>query len=303
VFPTAYAGTSNLNLSAIDPLASVAAIVPMDVATHTFKIRNLGAATHALIDVVGYFSAAGTDGYRSLTPKRILNTTTGLNVPKAKLTPNQVVDVPASVLASFGVPADAKSVIVNLGVVNQTGSGWFAVFPDAFSGTSNLNYTKYTRADLAITTLNSAGGFRLMNSSSSADATIDILGYLGGSSAAARYVAIPSPVRIGDTRYGNGGRYGALPAGGTLTLDGAKLHGVPFTAAGLWVGVTAVSNSPGYLSTFAAGPRPPGVSTLNFGNGRQVPNAAAPGLSSDGQFSTYASAPTQAIVDLFGYFK
>jgi hypothetical protein len=238
-------------------------------------------------------------------PTRILDTRTTTGGHLGPLRPGETVSV--TDVATAGVPADAVAVVVNLTAVAPTGNGYLSAFPDAFSGTSTLNYGRFTRANLAVVTLNSSHGFNLYNSSGTVNALVDVVGYLGGTGADASFVSLPSPVRICDTRYGNGGHLGVLPGSSAMTIQSGELFGVPYDATSVWTNLTVVPPAGGYVTAYAAGTSRPAVSNLNFTHGRVIPNAAAVGLSTGaataGQLSLFAAGTTNLIVDLFGYFE
>ena len=307
VFPSTYAGTSNLNLSNLDPIASVAAAVPLD-AGHTFRVYDGGASTNVIVDVVGYFAPVGSSateaGYGALAaPTRILDTRTTLGGHRGLLANAKQLTIP--IAGRVGVPADATSVIVNVTATDQRGSGYLSLFPRAPSNpalmTSTLNFGVPTRANLAVVSLDSAGSFAVRDAISSTDVVLDVVGYFARS-ATATYVALPSPTRIADTRTGNGGRLGPLRSNSDLTLDISGIYGVPHDAVGAWTGVIAVPSSVGFLVVKPAGAAGT-TSTLNFLNGRVTANAAAVGVSAAGQIAIHASVVSQAVVDLFGYFR
>jgi subtilisin family serine protease len=300
VYPTSFPGTSNLNLSASDSTAAVAATVALN-AQRGFKVRNTGMGkTNLVIDVVGYFAPAGA-GYQALaTPTRVLDTRTTNGAHHYKVVGNETVTIPFD-SGQAGVPAGATAVAANVTVANMVADGYLAVFPATFTGTSTLNYLRNVRANLAVVGL-SGGAFRIINKGAPVDLVVDVVGYFGPS-ATSKFRVLPSPVRIADTRSGNGGRYGQLPAGGTLTLDEGGLNGLPYGASSVWAGVTAVPTAPGFLTAYPAGQTRPTASTVNFTAGRVVSNAAVVGLQTGDLKVDEQTSPTHAVVDLFGYFS
>ena len=69
--------------------------------------------------------------------------------------------------------------------------------------------------------LNSSRQFKIFNGGSATHVIVDLVGYLT-TSTAGRFVPL-TPVRIVDTSYGNGGRYGPLGAAGTMTVTGSGI--------------------------------------------------------------------------------
>jgi hypothetical protein len=204
-----------------------------------------------------------------------------------------------------GVPADATSVIVNVTAANQASTGYLALSPNCSSATSTVNYLRpgYARANLSVTGLDANHTFCVYDGGGKADVIVDLVGYVGASGTA-RYVPLTSPVRIADTRSGNGGQHAALGAHGTLSLPDAGIFDVPANAKAMLVGLVGANpTATSYLEVFP-GTAPPAspTSTLNLTVNRTVSNSAIASLS-DGTFGIYnAQGAVQAIVDLFGYF-
>jgi hypothetical protein len=303
-FPGRNPGTSNLVLTPLDPSAAVAAVVPLD-AHGNFKVFNKLGKTHVLVDVLGYFSAAGTDGYRGLaSPQRIFDSRTTLGGHHSPLRSGEQVKI--TVLPPTDPDANG-SVLINLTVVNQNHPGYLAAYPSTFAHTSTLNYGAYPRANLTVVKL-SAGSFELLNSGSRANAVVDVVGYLAPTGTG-RFVALPNAVRIGDTRTGVGvqgsGAVSSAPPGVVQNFAVADLNGVPYGAVGAWVGVTAAAVSPSFVVAYPSGTTVPGTSTVNLTPGRTVPNAAVVGLpiESRGQVAIRPQVSSMIVLDLFGYFR
>jgi hypothetical protein len=300
VFPNIYPGTSTLNLSTVDSTAAVFTIVPVGP-NNTIQLRNAGASTHALIDVLGYFAPSGTLGYTALaSPTRILDT-------RQNSGPRVAAGATLTVTAPSSVPS-AKALVVNVTATNETGWGYLSLSPDGLKGTSTLNYMTVTRANSNIVTLNSSRQFKIYNAGSATHIIVDLVGYLA-TSTTGRFVPV-TPVRIVDTRYGNGGRYGPLGAAGTMTVTGSGIFAVPYPAAAVMVGmvpVPAASTPDDYLTIYPSSPRP-NTSSVSFSGGRLVPNgvivnlAAAPSNGPKTSQVYNAAGSVDVVMDLLGYF-
>lgn len=300
---TAWPRTSNLNLSSTDPTAAVFAIVTLG-AGQTITIRNNQSPVNVAVDLLGYFGTGSETGRYSAVPaRRVLDTRTTLGGHLGRLGVNK------SVTVRPAVPAGASAAIVNITVADTSGSGGYVNAAATCSiANSTLNFTRYARANLAIVTLDGSGHFCIKDATSPANVLVDVLGYLSPA-AASSYVALPAPVRIVDTRTGNGGAgNGGPPAplhsGTSDVFWGAGIYDVPKAATALFTGVLAVNaTKSGYFSLFPGIAKPAGAtSTLNFSAGRIVPNAAIVGLNSE-QFGLYNNlGSTDGAIDLFGYF-
>ncbi len=118
-----------------------------------------------------------------------------------------------------------------------------------------------------------------------------------------------SPCRVADTR-GNGfeGQFGTPSLAQATTRNipvPNSFCNAPNTAQAYSMNMTAVvpgGGALGYLTSFPAGQSLPAVATLNAPNGGVVGNAAIVPAGVDQAISVYASAPTNLVVDINGYF-
>jgi subtilisin family serine protease len=294
VYSKVVSGNSTLNLSTKSPDDTVTAVVKLN-SSHGFMLRNAGAATHAVISVLGYFgspTAAGGLGYVALPSRRLLDTRipTGI-AKKAKLVPNQTVTVNAGL---GGVPSTATVAVVNMTALNRAGAGYLTAYPSTAPAMVSLDYRHFPRSSLVVVPL-SQGKFVVQNRLASTDLMIDIVGYFSPA-ATARFVALANPRRIADTRTGNGGRYAALTPNAVVTLDAGGLYQVPYNARALWIGQTAVAGGDGYLTIYPKGTSAPHALNLNFTVGQIVANAGIATLSA----RTATAPPAFSTVDRFG---
>jgi len=295
-------GTSNVNLTTADSTAAVFAVVTLGP-NHTINVRNQAGSVNAIVDLLGYYAPSAAGKYGAVGPTRIVDTRNGLGGHTGALTNTQTVQF--HLPAGSGVPADATSVIVNVTATGQTRTGYLALSPNCSGASSTVNYLQagYTRANLTIAGLDASGGFCVYNSGGPAQAIIDLVGYVGPSGTAL-YVPFTAPVRIVDTRTGNGGQLAPLGADSKITENDAGIFDVPYGAKALLTGVVSANASAASYFEVFPGTSPPAqaTSTLNFTKGRVVSNAAIASLSG-GTFGVYNRFGTaSAIIDLFGYF-
>jgi hypothetical protein len=297
VYPSSYPGTSNLNLSKSDSIAAVSATVALSP-THTFMVRNAGHLTHVVIDVLGYYAPTGM-GYGAVSPFRALDTRTTLGGHHGKVTNNEAVRV--SLSTDSQIPANATAVVINLTATDMTAAGYVSAAASQFTRTSTLNYSaRNTRANLAVVGL-AGRSFEVRNTGAPVDLIVDVVGYYSAT-ATGKFHALPSPVRIADTRTGNGGLHTPVANRGRLNVYAAGLNGVPYSATAIVGSVVVVPTGTGNLSVFAAGATPRS-STVNYSVGRIVPNAFVTGVSG-GVFTAYnAGNPATVAIDEVGYFS
>jgi hypothetical protein len=225
------------------------------------------------------------------------------------LQPNQPETIQVTGLG--GVPSDATAVVVNVTATNTQAPGYLTLYPAGTSPpmASNLNWTPgETVANQATIKLNSQGQLSMV-SSAPTDAIIDVEGYYAPKGNG--FTSL-TPTRICDTRSNNPSNLSGQAAqcnGHSLqpnqpeTIQVTGLGGVPSDATAVVVNVTATNTqAPGYLTLYPAGTSPPMASNLNWTPGETVANQATIKLNSQGQLSMVSSAPTDAIIDVEGYY-
>jgi hypothetical protein len=296
VFPNQFAGTSTLNLTA-GQTAAVAAFVSLGPKQH-ISLRNRNGTVHALVDVVGYFATGTGVGFTSAqAATRILDTRSALGGHPSALGPGEQVTLP--VRGVKGVPADATAVVVNVSGVTPTSDTFLRVTPDGRPGTSTLNLTSGSiRANLAAVGIGADGAIRIQNQQGSTHVLADVQGWFGPGSAG-RYVPLPAPRRVLDSRTAAGG--GALGAGTTRTVSFAGT-GVPAGGrTAVLFNLTGVSPTAStYLTAWPAGRTRPEASNVNLAAGAIVPNAAITDTATMNLFNFAGN--TNVLVDAAGYF-
>ncbi|MEO8370923.1 MAG: hypothetical protein ABI806_17200 [Candidatus Solibacter sp.] len=118
-----------------------------------------------------------------------------------------------------------------------------------------------------------------------------------------RFVPV-TPCRIADTRL-PAGPFGGPSLAAAVPRDFNILNvcGVPANARAYSLNLTVVPlGALGFLSVWPAGQPQPVVSTLNSGDGRVKANAAIVPAGTNGAITLFASNPTNAIIDVNGYF-
>jgi subtilase family protein len=300
VFPDAFTGTSNLNLVRNQAAANlVTATLSSD---GKIRIRNAGGTVQVIVDVVGYYAPTGNGFSQPSSPVRVLDTRNGTGGTTGKVGPGQTITLPVRGVA--GVPAGATAVVLNLTGTQPTSTTDLSVFPDTFTGTSNLNLTAgATRANLVVATIGADGNIRIRNAGGMTHVIADLAGWFQPG-AGSQYVPF-TPKRIMDTRSGNGLKHGPFTANQVVSLQAARINTVPTNATGVVLNVTGVGPSTAtFLTLFPTGQPRPGTSNVNLAAGQIVPNAAYASVGATGQVDIANSAGTiQVLVDIAGYFQ
>jgi hypothetical protein len=170
---------SNLNVT---PGATVANLATVAVGgAGRIRLFNSAGTTHVIVDVVGWYGAAGADHSRfhPLTPSRVLDTRNGPGGHGAPLGPGRTLDL--AVAGAGGVPSTGVSgVVVNITAVAPNAGGWLTAWPSgqAMPNASNLNFVPGSVVpNLAVVKVGAGGKVSLFNSAGSTAVIVDVVGW------------------------------------------------------------------------------------------------------------------------------
>jgi hypothetical protein len=260
-------------------------------------------ATHAIIDINGYFltpGAANGLAFYPLTPCRVADTRAA-QAPALTAGATRIIAVRSS---ACGVPSNAQAYALNATVAPLTSSfGYLTVWPAGQNQpvVSTLNaVTGFVTANAAIVPAGSNGDISVFGSDN-AHLILDITGYFAPPGAVGALTYRPlTPCRSLDTRPSN-----ALQANTARSVSIANACGVPATAKAYSLNATVLPQQGafGFLTLWPAGSSQPLVSTLNALDGQIASNAAiVTALAPGGQISVLGSEPAHLILDVSGYF-
>ena len=274
----------------------------------TVSIYNAStAAVSLVVDLGGYYvSGAPTagGGMVSVTPKRLLDTRIGLGGPQAIAAG---ADLGLKVTGG-AVPTDAVAVLLNVTVSSPSSPGWIEAYPAGVPAptASNVNFDKNRdSANLALVKVGAGGVVNLRNGASTPTQVVaDVMGYISGTGTAGGYLAADQPVRILDSRIGNG-YVGPVRSNTAVTLQITGRAGVPssgVTAVVLNLTVTECQTG-GYITVYRTGVSDPGTSNLNYVGGSTVANMVVVAVGADGAIVLHNASigSTQIIADIEGY--
>jgi hypothetical protein len=168
--------TSSVNARAGETAANL--VITKLGADGKIRIRNESGASHVLVDVAGYF-LAGTGGrYLPVTPKRVVDTRSGIGAPKARIgaTPLSVLIAGANGLPASGIAA----VQVNLTAVAPSRDTYLTVYPSgsAIPNASNLNLAAgAVRANSVIARVGADGRIMVACGLGDTEVLVDVVGY------------------------------------------------------------------------------------------------------------------------------
>ena len=183
VFPAGTRPTaSNLNWASGRTVANLV-VVELN-SSGGLTLYNHAGSADVVLDVLGYYTAAGGTGtqFNALArPARICDSRSGSQPSNQctgkTMTPNSTLVVQVTGLA--GVPADARSVVLNVTSTGPTANGYLTVYP---GGTrplaSNLNWISgQTVPNLVVASLSPSGQVTLYNYTGSTDVVVDVMGW------------------------------------------------------------------------------------------------------------------------------
>jgi hypothetical protein len=208
--------------------------------------------------------------------------------------------------SACGIPSTAQAYSLNVTVVPQRPLSFLKLWPDGQPPTnvSTLNSDGGVVANAAIVAAGNSGAVDVYVTDPT-DVILDINGYFDAPSATTAAFYTASPCRVADTRFPDG-PFGGPSLGARGSRDFAISSspcGIPSGAAAYSLNVTAVPDGVlAFLTAWPTGEERPLVSTLNSFAGRVVANAAIVPSGIDDSVSVYAFNPTDAILDINGYF-
>jgi hypothetical protein len=310
--------TSSLNFAAAVTRANLVT-VPL-ASDGTFRLYNSAGRTHVVVDVLGWYHAAGTvpatsdlgAAYYPDVPRRLYDSR-----QHAVVAPGAAF----SLLVDFGSAADAQAtwaLAVHLTAVAPRTGGWLTVWDGVTPPptTSTLNYVPgRTVANMAV--VGSAvcevasvtyACFGIRNSSAGAvDVVVDYVGaYADDDGSGTRFRSV-APRRLLDSRYGTGTTVGPFTAGQrrTVAVPGA-VAGTTTTALVLNATLVAPTTRT-FLTLWSGADAMPGTSNVNADAGQVIANAAVPVLaataSGGNSFAVHnAAGSTHVLADVVGAF-
>lgn len=147
-------------------------------------VTVFGASTHVVLDVVGYLGPAA--GYTTVRPARFADTrpagTTvdGRQRATGPVGPGRTLRV--QLTGRGTVPTEASTAVVNLTVVNASGTGFATVHPclTAVPNASSINFRAgTTRANELVALLDPAGGVCITVDGAATNVVLDVVGHDG----------------------------------------------------------------------------------------------------------------------------
>lgn len=274
---------------------------------HRVRAAVTDAGGRTAVTEMTYTTAAS--GFVRIGPARLLDTRTGTGAAQRKLAPHSTVRL--TLPGRAGIPADVTAAAMNLTVTNTAGSGYVTAYPAGKPRptASTVDFRAgHTTPAFTMTAAGNNGAIDIYNGSgSSIDLIADVTGYFGRGPDTTGFTLV-SAKRAFDTRDGSGLQTGQdpIPAGGVLSheIENYYSYGIPHHVGTVLLNVTVTRpRASGYLTAYASGASRPTASNLNFVAGQTVTNTVVAPVGDDGRVNYYASATTDLVVDVVGYFQ
>ncbi|MFF5976754.1 VCBS repeat-containing protein [Streptomyces sp. NPDC012769] len=301
-YGTARPATSSLNVPAGRILANMV-VVPVKDGKVT--LYNHAGSVDLVADVTGYYTTA-TSGtlFQPLTPTRIVNSLSGLGVPKGKVQGGIIATAP--VLGRGGVPGSGVSaVVLHLTVTNATASTHVSVYGTRFLDSWQHSHVHAaagrTASNLVVVPMGADLNFH--NAFGAVDVLADVVGYYPDGHEGSLFEPLP-PTRALNTLSGTGAPKAKVGARGTVTLQVAGRNGVPATGVtAVVMNVTATNATAAtYVSVYPYGTSRPNTSNLNVTAGRPVANLVVVPVK-DGKVTLYNHAGSvDLLADVQGFY-
>ena len=300
--------SSNLNYAA-GTTRAVAVVAQISSIDGTICIYTQS-PTHVVVDLTGFYPFGSS--FSAIQPARLLESRIG---PEFTTVDSQMVGIgrrlggvvtEVKVAGRGGVPADVKSVAINLTAINPTAVGFATVFPcgELIPLASTLNFTPGDIVPNAAMVKVGAGGSVCVYSNVETDFVLDVNGY----DAATAVVRFLDPTRVLETRPGLRTADHMLEGGGLRAADsvlelpiGGRVA-VPTAIRAVVLNITVTeATGVGFVTVYPCSATRPVASTLNYGVGTTVANLAVATTTADGKVCIYTQRPTHLVVDLSGY--
>ncbi|MEW2631895.1 Tat pathway signal protein [Streptomyces sp. NPDC048389] len=245
-----------------------------------------------------------TGTFQPVQPTRLMDTRTGLGVPKAKVGAGKTVAL--QVAGKGGVPATGvTAVVMNVTATSPTARTYIAVYPNGTKRTSasNLNVVAgQTRPNLVVVPVVN-GKVDFYNYAGSVDLVADVSGYFTDGDSGSAYQPV-QPTRLMDTRIGLGVPKAKVGAGKTVALQVAGKGGVPATGVtAVVMNVTATNpTARTYIAVYPNGTKRTSASNVNVVAKETAPNlVVVPVVNGKVDFYNYAGS-VDLVADVSGYF-
>lgn len=279
-----------------DPRATSAVATVVGVGgERKVSLRNNAGSVHLVVDITGYYTEVGGQGFAALpAAHRLLDTRTGASLRPGERHTVSVTDA--------GVPPGATAVVVNVTSAAAAGNGFVSVVPKGgdVRSTSSVNHRPGTDVANRATVPVSGDAVDVYLEGAQAGVVLDVVGWYGPTGTLHLTPVVPQ--RVLDTRQ-TSGPLGARQTRTVPVRDDIMTSGTP-AAALATVTATQQTATTTYLTLAAAGQALPPTSDLNTGAGRDQAALALLVWDGSGKSVVYNDqGSTQLVIDVNAVFR
>ncbi|MCL2849452.1 MAG: hypothetical protein FWE61_05340 [Micrococcales bacterium] len=285
--------SSTLN---VHPGAVVAAATVLGVGSGgKVRLRNNVGTVDLIVDVTGYYTASGGEGFTPLPRAQRLYDSRTVSGGHASMSTRRL-----QVAGKAGVPANATAVMINVTSASARGPGHITVVPGGgdIRATSSVNL--WPGADVAnrATVPLSGGKIDVYLHGGPSGVVIDVVGWYGPSGKLRLTPVVPQ--RVVDTRVAGGALRQAESR--TVAVRSAVASAQPVAAVATITATGQTANT--HMKVGAAGTSLPPTSDLNTGPGRDQAAMALFVWDSAGRSVVYNNAgSTHLVIDVTAVFR
>jgi hypothetical protein len=286
--------------------------VPIGTGGKVTFFNGSSGTVQLIVNVHGYTLAgvatqAGT--YRPVTAARLIDTGTGVGVPRAAVRANTAVTV--QITGRAGVPASGVgTVLLNVVAAGGIASGSLTAYPAGAvrPRTPSIHYApRQTVANLVHVPVGTGGKITVFNGSAG---TVQLIANVhsytlaGVATRAGTYRAVTA-ARIADSGAGTGVPRAAVRPNTAVTVQVTGHAGVPRSgvATALLNVIAAGGTASGSITSYPAGAARPGTPNVYYAARRTVANLVQVPLGTGGKITFFngSAGTVQLIVNLHGY--
>lgn len=299
---------------------TVANLVASGVGTAgQISIFNYAFSVDVVIDLEGYVAPSSGGLFVPLAPVRVCDTRVSepANQCNANGTAAGTLGAGKTKVinagTTFGVPAGATGVVLNVTATTTSTASYFDVYADGAAApfASSLNWAAgQTISNRVFTAVSDAGNIDVFNAYGTADVVIDLTGYFSPAAAGGGFFPT-TPTRICDTRpAGPGVASNVCDTGELATMTAGEdfaLTGFNPVVSALVMNVTVTNTrAPGFLTLFPDdASQIPLAADITWAAGQTVGNLVVADLGSTSSFDFFngSNGNTDVVIDVVGYYS
>ena len=309
---------SNANVTAGATVAN-SVIAPVSPQGTVCFYSSVG--TDFIVDLAGWFRAGESETFVAMSPKRHVDTRTGIGGRTTPLSPDKPYVFRAAGLAGTradgtpdAVPTDALAVALNVTADASRGNGYITVWPCSSDRplASNVNLDPGSAVGNGVIAPLGDDGTVCLYSNTRTELIVDLAGYFPDTGADTPSFVPAVPRRVVDSRNGTGAPQRRVTPDSPLRLpiagqkftssNGSEITVADDVVAAVMNLTVVVPSSVGYATVWPCGTKMPVASNVNVVAGQDRANSVIAPVGADGAVCVFVNAPADIVVDISGWF-